>query len=304
MQKYYDTIGKGKVSKARNHAQERAGVQKNVEATKKLLDATNMIIKQEYVKQPTETVKKAKDYTLDKINDALEKNEAIQENIGCLSDSIEVLHTLGYGGKTVPKERVKGIKDNLGNIIQPRLVESVSCIVGYIIRNVGDTAINYMTELFSFNDKTGRYEGERICKVLEPGGITQISKMYFNLLLFMPEFNGACANGKLVCGGGGHAAMSNADDEIMRELNKFYFTFSGNQRVHDSVSGIKLAIAREITDETTHSKHWCVTSKYIDTFGNLNNKKKTTYKVNPSPMGFSNASDMAAYMRKSGGGEE
>mgnify|MGYP005758014955 CR=1 FL=1 len=293
--------GRRKSGKTRDHETERAGVKRCINKTRDLLAENGLTITQESLPETVESLPETvKEGCLEEFNKEIAGNEELISNIGCLSSSLEVVHTLGYGGKTVPKERVKGIKDAYGNIIQPRQVEQVSCIVGYIIRNIGNTAINYMTEVFRYSETTNKYVGERICQVLEPGGEAQISTLYFNMLLLMPEFNCEVANGKLVCNGYYKPELNDTLDELMTSLGKFYFRFKGNKRVHDQASGIKLPIADPVLDSNNAVKGWCVTPTYIETFGNLNNHKRLTYKIKTK--GFDSASDMAKYMRKVSGG--
>lgn len=293
---YGDTIkkigaGSGRATCKRNHNAERQGVLKCIANVQQTLKRNNIKIPQDCL-----------DDTLKTMNAAIGDSADIAEYLGCLSDCIKIINTLGYGGATTPKEKVKGIKDSTGATIVAREVEIVSSIVGYKIQNISDKVIKYPTELFTYNEETKRYEGTREIKSLQPGEIAQISKFNLNLLSFMPEFGCKFANGKIICRGMYKPDEADLDNNLATKLNKFYFVFSDKNRVHDVANGIKLSIAKAIYDDNNRIKDWFVEPEYVEVFGNLNNKKNLTYRVNSDKKGFDNARDMARYMRETEAG--
>ena len=159
------------------------------------------------------------------------------------SDSIEVIHTLGYSDKgnfivdkeatekalQAFKERQKAGKTKPGE--KPKKVYmTTSQIVGYRIKNVGEESIPYVTMVWTKN-KEGKYEGTKVEKTLEPGEVVDLARLYMTRLCARPEISFRLANGTLVRG---TAKATSAKEE----LESYYFKFeteSGKQVNDDSV---------------------------------------------------------------------
>lgn len=238
----------------------------------------------------------------DKIVDIVNANDDIKSRIGSLSGCLEVVHSLAYNGIKVPTRKTVTVTNSIDGVMKKTRgeVESVGAIVGYIIRNIGDREIHYYMETYHYSEKTQKYESETVVKIIQPGEEAQISKVYFNMLLLMPEFNCRIANGKIISKGMYPPAKADPTEELMASLGGLYFVFTNGEKVHDSAGNIKIPIAELIEDQENNTRFWSVLPEYIQCFGGLNNHKNITYYVpenKPSQeSGFVNPEDMAAYM--------
>lgn len=182
-----------------------------------------------------------------------------------LSNSIEVVNTLGFGeggNLLYDKEQSEAQGD--------RVLVQTSKIVGYRIRNIGDTPITYLTEVWHKNEN-GEWESTKTEKVLAPGETADLTRKYMTILCSRPEIFFELANGKIVRGPG--AATAKTLDE---KLEAHYFKFTKGEdgevkQVNDDA--VKLNVGMKIGDE------WVVKPEYEETFGFLNIKKVEREKV-------------------------
>lgn len=192
------------------------------------------------------------------------KTRELKSKIGSYSDYLEVVNALGYAGDTaVSHPRVRVYNDLGEEIGTEHKYMPTSKLVGFIIRNISeDKDIKYITEEFSESKSQGVWQGQRIQRILKPGETAQISKFYFNMLLFMPEFNCRISNGNLRYNGNCGLQSSQSDEaEIIERLNRYYFVSKGGA-IHRA--GYKIEIATEVGGA------YKIKPEYEKIFGSLN----------------------------------
>lgn len=187
----------------------------------------------------------------------VDSNPEFEEKLRSLTGSLEVINSLGFGdsGNIILKKTAKG-----------RELVPVSQIVGYRIKNIGETDIEYLTEIWGETDE-GVYDSEKISKVLKPGKFMDITRQYMTMFCSIPEISFTLSNGIMVKGSGYRTA-----ETIKDQLESFYFKFKRGEdgvlkRVNDA--GVKINVGEKVGDK------WVVKSEFTETFGFLNNVKES-----------------------------
>ncbi len=175
------------------------------------------------------------------------------ERLQSLSNSIEVVHTLGYG---------KG-----GNIVvdkssADRKLKSTSAIVGYEVKNIGDEAITYQTEVWTMG-ADGKYEAQPVEATLGAGETCVLTRKFMTILCSRPEISFTLANGKIIS----NLKKGKSTEEL---LNSFYFQFSDDTPVNDDK--IKKAVDEDVDGQSV------IKAEYVAAFGYLNNPKEKAAK--------------------------
>lgn len=180
-----------------------------------------------------------------------------KQKLKSLSDSLEVVNTLGFGDS--------------GNIVldksstaDKRKVVSTSQIVGYRVRNIGDVPIKYQTEVWT-QGEDGKFVPTKTEKVIAPGATAELTRQFMTMLCAQPEISFTLANGKIIRGAGTISSKSLKD-----ELEAHYFRFDKDEngvkkQVNDD--SVKLNVGRKVDGK------WVVKDEYVETFGFLNNPK-------------------------------
>lgn len=174
-----------------------------------------------------------------------------------LSNSLKVVHTLGYG---------KG-----GNLIvdknQPeRTLKAVPMIVGYEVQNIGTEAIPYKTEKWA-KDESGKFVPTKVDAVINPGESVYLTRQYMTMLCAIPELSFRLANGKMV-----ESSRKSARD-LKAELEKHYFTFNKDEGLEVNDESVKISID---TDGV-------VKPEFEADFGFYNNPKEGKAKAKSGP---------------------
>jgi hypothetical protein len=192
-----------------------------------------------------------------------------QSKLRTLSNSIEVVNTLGYGeGGNIVVDKKNSGKSADG---KDRALTATSQIVGYAVKNIGDTPITYKTKVWK---KVGDvYEGEVVERTFAPGTVIYLNRVYMTMMCTRPEISFTLANGKIVASSKRISNDGNPSAEkIEEELAAHYFTFNkdenGNKKEVNS-DEVKKAIADKVGDT------WVVKDEYVETFGYFNNPKAT-----------------------------
>lgn len=210
------------------------------------------------------------------IKTTISEDETFVQKLRALSDSIEVVNTLGFGeGGNIVVDKTKA----------ERTIITTSAIVGYRISNIGDEPIKYITELYS-QDENGKYVGTKKEMVLAPGETTELTRQYMTMLAAIPEISFQLANGKITRGAG-----AKGDKSIKAELEAYYFKFDKDEngykpQVNDD--SVKLNVGEKV-DGT-----WVVKPEFVEIFGFLNNPKESSRGKRKSKGETYNAQDMAA----------
>lgn len=177
-----------------------------------------------------------------------------------LSDSLVVVNSLGFGeGGNIVVDKEKSTKEK-------REFINTSAVVGYRIKNEGNTPIKYQTEVWAA-DETGKYVATKTEKVLAPGATCELSRPYMTMLCCQPEISFILKNGKIIRGSG-----SKGDRDAKTELSAYYFSFTeeaDGTRKQINADDVKLNVGEKIGDK------WVVKPEFVDTFGYLNNAKTT-----------------------------
>lgn len=185
--------------------------------------------------------------------DALLADPEMSNKLRSLSDSVQVENSLGFGDK--------------GNIIVDKTKEErnlieTSQIVGYRVKNIGSQPIKYQTEEWKLGED-GLYESTKVEKELAPGGVADLTRKYMTIFCARPEISFTLANGKIIKGSGAKTAKT-----FDSELESYYFRFNKDENgVQKQINDddVKLNVGKKVGDE------WVVKSKFVSTFGYLNN---------------------------------
>lgn len=228
--------------------------------------------------------------------------EAFDKIAGSMSNSLEVEYALGWTNSgnlvvdqveyqklldSAPKKPVLQ-KDGTTKIVVDktginRPIVQTGQIVGYIVKNVGDKPISYITEEYE-KDEAGQFIGQRKEKVMAPGEEVQLARQYFTMLTARPEFSFMLSNGKVVRG----SALLDTDD-LKKELEAHYFSYDDpNKQINSDEN--KKNVGRDIGEGG--KAHWVVKDEYLSTFGFLMNNK-----TGKSPVKKSTAGQPSSAMR-------
>lgn len=176
------------------------------------------------------------------------------QRLRSLSESVEVVATLGYGtggnivvDKTSPERKLK----------------STTSIVGYEVKNIGSEPITYQTEVWA-KGEDGKYVAEVVEATLAAGETAALTRKYMTLLCARPEISFTLANGKII-------SNLKKDRQVDEMLNSFYFQFNNGVAVNDDK--VKKAIDIDVDGARV------VKDEYVATFGYLNNPKEKKVKA-------------------------
>lgn len=185
--------------------------------------------------------------------------------VSTLSDALVMVSSLGYGTSgNIIVDKAASSKEN-------RVLANTSAIVGYRFKNVGTEPINYETEVYSKNEE-GKYVGQVVSKVLNPGETVDLSRQYTTQLLCAPEFSFTIANGKLVA-----SSKKNENGSLKEELESYYFSFNSEEHKSVNDDDVKIAIDEDVAGVRT------IKPEFVDTFGYLNNPKESKGRGSKGP---------------------
>lgn len=196
-----------------------------------------------------------------KLNDAMVAEVAadptIMDRKNTLCKCIQVEGTLGFGNtgliQTRAADKEAGVKREVGQ---------TSAIVGYVIKNVGDKAIEVRTEVFTQDPNTKQYVGKETTVSLKPGANMPISRKWLTFLACQVEFGMKLANGTMV---GSPKKLINATAD--QAFSAFHFKFSdASIKVNDVKTDI-----HDVVTENGETKY-VVKKDYVSTFGYLMNE--------------------------------
>lgn len=175
--------------------------------------------------------------------------------IHTLSNSVEVVHTLGYGvGNNVVVDKKASTPGN-------RVLTGASATVGYQVRNIGEESISYLIEEYA-QGEDGKFVGTVTQKQMAPGEIVNFPRKYMTMFCAQPEISFKLANGIMVASSSTKSAK-NLDDE----LASYSFRFTkGEDGVAPGVNDDTVKISID-TDGV-------VKDEYLSNFGYLNNPKE------------------------------
>lgn len=140
--------------------------------------------------------------------------------------------------------------------------------VGYIVKNVSDTPIEYTTTLYT-QDETGKFVGNDVKKNLMPNEEIAISRANLTKLTLRDEFNLTLENGTII-------AKTNAKS-VEELFTNPYFQFSRESGMDVNSPEVKKLIhdTQNVNGETVY----VVKDEYIELFGYLNNKEEKAPKA-------------------------
>ena len=189
------------------------------------------------------------------LRETVSTDSSFSEKLRRLSNSIKVVHTLGYGkGGNIVVDKNASSSDK-------RALKPTSAICGYEIQNIGDEAIEYQTEEFA-QDETGKFVGTVIKKVLAPGATACLTRQYMTMFCAQPEISFTLANGKIVS-----SSKKNAKN-LKEELAAYYFSFNKDE------SGTAPQVNDDEVKLSVDDENGKVKPEYVATFGYLNNPKE------------------------------
>ena len=214
--------------------------------------------------------------------DAMMKDPTMASRLHSLSDSLEVVNSLGYGDSgniVVNKERTAAEGK--------RVLASTSACVGYRVRNIGTTPINYTTEIWT-RGEDGKWAGSRVEKVLEPSATADLPRQYMTMLAAQPEFSFRLANGSVRRGSG----AKTAPNDLKAELEAHHFAFSKEAAAEGkeiNSDDVKLNVGQKDA-----AGKWTVKPEYQETFGYLENVEEKPAGSRKSSAPKYSSSDIAA----------
>lgn len=194
-------------------------------------------------------------------------NEEFQKTFKSRINDLVVTKTLGFsdeGGQIS-----KGYDDSQLNTKgkAKHLLEVVAEIVGYVVKNQGETPIECASQTWK-KDESGKYVAEPSQLVIAPGEEKAITKRDMLLITIQPEFAGEFANGVMVTKLKA-SEMSKHLNNFDYIANKYYIKFNdkGNG-VHDDTVKINISHQEKDGDKTV----WVVNDEYKAQFGFLENE--------------------------------
>lgn len=210
--------------------------------------------------QPVEK-KTGKNPMVQKIKESLQetisKDPTFETRVKRLSNSLEVVHTLGFS------ERGSIIVDETKTNANKRGLAQTPAIVGYEVRNCGSEPIEYKTGVCTA-DAEGTYTSEEVVRVMNPGDVVFLTRKYMTMLCARPEISFTLKNGKVIKGSGANNTKS-----VEAMLESFYFTFFKELGMKVNSDEVKIRI------DDTIDGHNVIKPEYVEAFGTLNNKKET-----------------------------
>lgn len=182
----------------------------------------------------------------------LASDPSFAQRVKTLSKSLEVVNSLGFGEN--------------GNIVldhssTEKKLLATSAIVGYRVRNIGNTDIQYKTAVCT-KDANGTFVAEPQDAVLKPGATADLTRQYMTMLCAIPEISFELANGRVLVGSG-----SKTEKGVKGQLESYYFSFNKDEGKTINDDTVKLAVAAKVDGR------WVVKPEYEATFGLLNNPK-------------------------------
>lgn len=213
----------------------------------------------------------------DSLHQTLQNDPTFTQRLHSLSNSLEVVNSLGYGDSgNIIVDRDKSTDGN-------RALTTTSVIVGYRVRNTGDKPINYQTEAWT-KDESGKYVAQKVEKVLAPGSTADLNRQYMTMLCAIPEISFQLSNGKVIRGSG---KMGNGD--LKTELEAYYFSFNKSEDKQINSDEVKLNVGVKGGDGK-----WTVKPEFAETFGYLENVAEKAARARKPAGEKLNASDLAA----------
>lgn len=200
----------------------------------------------------------------DELHEAVSKDPSLMERAQSMSNSVEVVNSLSFGADgniVVDKEATAQRTDGKKSLVK------TSAIVGYRLKNIGETPIKYQTDVYS-KDENGVYVASRTEKTAQPGETFDLARADVTAFACQPEFSFTFANGKVTRGSG----KNNGD--LKAELEAYYFRFNPDKdgvtkQINDDE--VKLNVGEKIEDPETKTDKWVVKAEFVETFGFLNN---------------------------------
>lgn len=189
------------------------------------------------------------------LKETLASDPTFEEKVSALSDSIEMVHSLGYSGKKSLVLDKEAYEKN-GHVRNEQTLIPVPSIVGYQFKNNSDQTIPYTTEVFTLNEATGNYEGQVVEKSWAPGEVITLSRKYMAVNFSRVEFSFTLKNGVVVTAFRGAKSV----DE---QLQNCYFKLAEGTDYEINDDNVKIAID---VDKV-------VKDEFKETFGYLMNTK-------------------------------
>lgn len=187
------------------------------------------------------------------LKETVQNTPDFDEKLHRLSDSVEVVNTLGYGiGGNV-------LKDKENSDDEHRKLKPTSKVVGYVLKNVGTEAIEYKTEVYA-KGEDGKYVGTVVTKTLAPGESVALAKQYVTMFAAKAEISFTFKNG-ILCPS---SSTTKKNKSLKDELSSYHFKFS---READGTT-------REVNDDEVKMSidvDGVIKPEYEETFGYLNN---------------------------------
>jgi len=180
------------------------------------------------------------------------ENPEIKQIAGTLAGKLEVVKALTYTDQGGLK--LAGVEGNTRKLV-PK-----SEIVGYIVKNLSDQPVQYTTMDWVLDPATGRWEGEKVRRVLQPGESVALSKKYFTLLASDPAILFKFSNGD---------CRIRFSEDPQKVLTSGYFVRSDDKSVNDEDFSERIDIKRKDKDG---KDVYIIKKEYERVFGFLNNK--------------------------------
>lgn len=200
---------------------------------------------------------------------ASKMKDTANDKVYSLSDSIEVIDTIGFGNKNI--KYCKPYKDRNGE--GGKAIETCPSVVGFVIKNVGKSDIPYRTMEYGFDSNINQYIGIEVDRTLKSGDTAMLSRRYFTMLVSQAKFSFKVKNGIVMCGNTTQKIMKSLigkdltvdDRNKLLDSYKFRFDTDTGRRTYDF--GIVLGVTGDDIEE-----------KYLKTFAYLLDESKKSRK--------------------------
>lgn len=223
---------------------------------------TGVEVGEESYTKKVDSAKKAEDAAKKQaLMDRVKNDETFMARYQTLSDSLEVVNSLGFGSDGNIVLANDSTKDN-------RKIAKTSVIVGYRVLNCGEVPLKYENAECAFNAETGAWEETTVQCELAPGETADIPRRFMTSLCSIPEIAFTLKNGYIKKG-------SKKDTKSVQEELEAYYFICENAKVNSD--SFKINVGTEVVDENDN-KLWVVLPEYEKIFGMLNNGKPKAVK--------------------------
>ena len=201
------------------------------------------------------------------LREELINNPEFRELFKSRTQDLKVINTLGFSDKGGQVSVGYDSSQKNAHGKDKHLLDQVSEIVGYKVRNEGDQPIKCDSQKWVKDEATGKFVPQPYELVINAGEEAIINKRDLVLITMQPEFSFNFANGMVVSKLKVENVTSGMNINDLAEMHHIRLN-EKTLNVHDDTFKINISHQEERNGETV----WVVNDEYVDKFGYLNNE--------------------------------